>query len=178
MTLMGLIFALKGTKGENGNDGDPGDKGDKGDKGDPGESGLPYTSQCLVTLSEDKEIPKNEWTVLELDNVVFDNNDEFSNYIYTAKDAGYYFVHAKIWTPGHASAYNLSLNLDKNDVAEMQTKFRQVTAGEYTTIDVSKLIQLNVDDTVRTRVHHTFSTVISISNDSPFKTYFWVFRIK
>lgn len=65
-----------------------------GEEAIPGDDVMAYTSRCKVRLSERQTVPQATWTILNLDDVIWDNDNEWDivNKRFIAKETGYYHV--------------------------------------------------------------------------------------
>lgn len=94
----------------------------------------------------------------------FDFLSEFDGDVFTATSTGYYYVSAQISIEGNATEYPCTLEIiDQSSLSRLKA-IEIIGDGDYNTVAVSGLIQLNSGNTIRARVYQVSDSAKSLSS--------------
>jgi hypothetical protein len=105
-------------------------------------------------LGANQSIGTGAWTKVQLNTESFDSENNFSNYRFTAKIKGYYFVKVKTQFDNISVAANYKVAIYKNGVKFSEFWGIGVVAGDDETFAHSDIVDLDTNDYVEFYVYH------------------------
>ncbi len=142
----------------------------------------PMRSRVKVTKNDAQSIPNAIETIVQYDDEVFDNLDEYNTgtYRYTAKEAGYYSVSASIqalnaeWAVGEFWSLSIQINGVINTSGSYEQHGSLITKQFESSLNT--IIYLAATDYLEVTIYHTQGANQNTSND-PTMNYFAVHRL-
>lgn len=139
----------------------------------------PLRSRMRVTKNNAQSIPNASATIVQYDDEDFDNLGEFTNYRFTAKEAGYYFVSASLnsETINLAGGEYWQIRIYKNG-AHISSGVNYVGGGASNigSTQVVDIIYLAATDYIDIRCYHNQGAAVDTSTDAK-ENYFTVHRL-
>lgn len=114
-----------------------------------------FTSRFKVNRLTAQSIPEDTATKIQFNNVVYDNENEYdesTNYRFTAKEAGKYFIGANIAIQGLADGESLNVSVILNGGAAVIGSWFKVGGVGITSQRVADDISLNANDYLHVEV--------------------------
>jgi hypothetical protein len=111
---------------------------------------------CRAYLSGNQSIAKNTMVVIAFDSETFDEGSQFdvANYKFTATSAGFYLINCTVLYQSPESGKSYQLRIFKNGGTEMDIIMNNAYAGNYTTVNASDTLKLEVGDYVEIYTTH------------------------